>query len=113
MPAETTVFLTLEGPRGIRQAVRTAADIAAALAGGGNLVLDCDGVTEADLSLIQTILAARRSAARSGASVTLHKAPRGALLHALRRGGFLPDQDTPLGAAAAAPACWAGAEPVA
>jgi anti-anti-sigma regulatory factor len=51
--------------------------------------IDCSGVTKADLTLVQSILAARLSAQRSGRSVMLAQPATGALLDTLRRGGFL------------------------
>jgi anti-anti-sigma regulatory factor len=58
--------------------------------------IDCDGVTEADLSLIQLILAARSSAQRSARTITLAHPAAGALLETLDRGGFLgADTDRP------------------
>jgi anti-anti-sigma regulatory factor len=60
--------------------------------------IDCSGVTEANLSLIQLILAARASAHRSGRTVLLAQPAAGALRETLRRGGFLgetADQHSP------------------
>jgi ABC-type transporter Mla MlaB component len=66
------------------------------MAGEPIVEIDCDGVTEADVSLVQLILAARSSAQRSARSVTLARPAAGALLETLQRGGFLnADADQP------------------
>lgn len=51
--------------------------------------IDCTGLTEADLSLVQLILAARASALKSQRVLALAHPAGGALLDALQRGGFL------------------------
>ena len=72
---------------------------------GGDVALDCADVTEVDLTFIQMILAARRSAGAAGRSFTLRHRPQGALHEALVRGGFLrgDDQQPPTD-----PALWHG-----
>lgn len=59
------------------------------MAGEPVVEIDCEGVTEADLSLVQLILAARASANMSARAVTLAHPAAGALLETLQRGGFL------------------------
>jgi ABC-type transporter Mla MlaB component len=61
------------------------------MAGEPVVEIDCDGVTEVDLSLVQLILAARSSAQRSARAITLAHPAAGALLETLQRGGFLND----------------------
>jgi anti-anti-sigma regulatory factor len=92
-------LVALSGDQTVRQSARTHAEILSALGAPGDLVLDCTGVTEADLSLVQIILAAHRSARADGRHVVLSAPPEGALRNALERGGFLD-----LGATD--PACW-------
>jgi hypothetical protein len=66
------------------------------MAGQPVVEIDCDGVTEVDLSLIQLIQAARVSAQRSGRTVVLARPATGALQQALHRGGFVGgDTDQP------------------
>lgn len=68
------------------------------MAGQPVVEIDCDDVTEVDLSLIQLILAARSSAEKSGRSLMLTQPAAGALQDALQRGGFLtedPDHPDP------------------
>jgi ABC-type transporter Mla MlaB component len=59
------------------------------MAGQPVVEIDCSGVTEADLSLVQLILAARASAQESRRSIVLTRPAAGALRDALQRGGFL------------------------
>jgi two-component system chemotaxis sensor kinase CheA len=93
--------LALTGAMSVREAAQTKADVLAALAEPGDLLLDCAGVTQADLSFIQIILAAHRSARALGKRLALAASPVAALRQALERGGFAhPD--------AADPACWTG-----
>ncbi len=66
------------------------------MAGEPVVEIDCDGITEADLSLVQLILAARLSAKQSARVVTLAHPATGVLLETLQRGGFLnADADQP------------------
>jgi ABC-type transporter Mla MlaB component len=66
------------------------------LAGEPLVEIDCEGVTEVDLSLVQLILAARASARKAGRTVTLAHPATGALRQTLLRGGFIgADTDPP------------------
>jgi ABC-type transporter Mla MlaB component len=59
------------------------------MAGQPIIEIDCSDVTEADLSLIQLILAARTSAQGAGRTVVLAHPATGVLRETLQRGGFL------------------------
>jgi len=63
--------------------------LAAALDDGAPIAIDCGGATDVDVSFIQLLLAARRSAAQRGASLALAAPAAGVLRTALERGGFL------------------------
>jgi ABC-type transporter Mla MlaB component len=91
----------LAGAHTVRQAIETQAGIVDALRDHADTRLDCTGVTEADLSLIQILLAAQSSAAAAGRRFALHASPQGPVLAALQRGGFA-------NAASADPADWRG-----
>jgi anti-anti-sigma regulatory factor len=56
------------------------------------VLIDLDGVTEADLTFIQLIEAARRRARETGGELMLRDPAAGAVLEVLRRGGFLDDE---------------------
>ena len=51
--------------------------------------IDCDDLTEADLSLVQVILAARASARKAGRTIVLAHPATNVLRELLQRGGFL------------------------
>ncbi len=91
--------LVLSGDRCVRQAVQTHDEVLAALRAPGDLVLDCAGITGADLSFVQIILAAHRSARSGGCHVSISAPPEGALRNVLDRGGFVQTSATD-------PACW-------
>jgi anti-anti-sigma regulatory factor len=67
------------------------AELAAALRGPGRgpVIVDIDGVTEADLTFIQLLEAARRSAAEADRDLTLAQPAGPAVQEILQRGGFL------------------------
>jgi ABC-type transporter Mla MlaB component len=85
-----TVTLPLDGPATIRTigAVRTA--LQEALARHHHIQLDVAAADPVDLSFVQLLLAARRSAREAGKQLTLAAPAGGALLCALEQGGFLP-----------------------
>lgn len=56
---------------------------------GTSLTLDCDALVEADLSLVQLIVALRKSAADRDVTVALKQPASGALLQLLVRSGFV------------------------
>lgn len=84
----TVVF---SGDATIRQAERIHGELLAALAPGMRIAVDCAGVAEVDLSFVQQILAARRSAERAGGLLAIAPPASGPLLDVLARGGFLAD----------------------
>jgi anti-anti-sigma regulatory factor len=92
-------IVTLAGAQTIREAVPTHAALLEALRQPADVLLNCTDVTDIDLSFIQIILAARRTAGESGRRLGLTQPPGGALADALKRGGFLNESD---------PALWGG-----
>jgi len=97
-PRAKPKIVSVSGARSIREAAQTHADISAALQEPVDICLDCADVTQADVSFIQIILAAHRSAQASGKVLALSAAPEGALLSALQRGGFAQESSTDPGA---------------
>lgn len=77
--------------------VRTIADahqkLITALAKSEAALIDTRAVSEADLTLVQLIEAARRTAAADGKRLVLSPAPSAALTDVLQRGGFLGTAD--------------------
>jgi hypothetical protein len=73
----------------------------AVVAGHAAVRIGLDGLEEFDLSLVQLVLSARRSALAAGKALTLAGPVRGPLHAALDRAGFLSsDAADPLGGAA-------------
>jgi anti-anti-sigma regulatory factor len=68
------------------------AELAAAFAQDGPVVVDIEGVSEIDLTFVQLHESARRKAAETGRDLTLRQPAGGAVLEVLRRGGFFDDQ---------------------
>jgi anti-anti-sigma regulatory factor len=64
---------------------------AGALGGGASMVVDLSQVVDADITLIQLMESARRTAAQSGVAIRLSEPAQGPLLEMLERGGFLTD----------------------
>lgn len=59
---------------------------------GGPVVIDCSGVEEADISFVQLLLSARRTATELGRSMHLTAPAGGALLACLLSAGLLAEQ---------------------
>jgi ABC-type transporter Mla MlaB component len=82
--------LVLAGTATIRSADAMHARLARCLRRHSNIEIDCGGVTEVDLILVQLLLAVRKSARRDGKTVVLSAPASGALREAHTHGGFLP-----------------------
>jgi len=67
-----------------------------ALSGCENLVVDCSEATEIDVSFLQLLASAERTAERAHKSIALSAPPQGALADALRRCGFAAEGTTSL-----------------
>ncbi len=84
----STGKVDIGGLRTIRCAEQTRSLLLEALHGCSPLCLDCSAVEDADLSFVQLLLSARKTAERSGKILTLAHDASGAFLHALSRAGF-------------------------
>jgi ABC-type transporter Mla MlaB component len=91
--AKTTApyTLRLSGELTIRTITDAHHKLANAYAKKGEMQLDTSAVSEADLSLVQLIEAARRSANADGKRFTLSPPPSEALRQVLQRAGFPTD----------------------
>jgi ABC-type transporter Mla MlaB component len=79
----------LDGDLTVRSAARIQGQLVDLLDRHRAIELDCAGATDIDLSFVQLVLAARKSADAIGASLTLSH-PAGAVLHdAVTRAGIL------------------------
>jgi ABC-type transporter Mla MlaB component len=86
---DTASVLRFTGALTLSAAEAVRSSLLVALEGNGAVRLDCSGATDVDVSFVQMVLAARRAAGEQGKSVSLAAPAAGALLDALRRGGFL------------------------
>jgi ABC-type transporter Mla MlaB component len=82
----------LDGPQIVRNIHAAYDRLSAALAEHQSVQVHCHEITECDLSLIQLLLAAKRSADSTGKSLRLSAPADGLLRIALDRAGFLAVQ---------------------
>ena len=88
-----TVIISLSEVQTIREAEATAQILRDALSGDGGVLLDCEGIEEADLTFLQLVIAGRKSAAGQGKTLGLTATARGPLLAALDSAGIRPEGD--------------------
>ena len=84
-----TDHLKFSGPLTVRVAKPIRARIIEALRQFPSVTIDCSGATEVDLSFIQLVLSARKSASASAKTLSLAQPADGALLEALRQAGLV------------------------
>jgi ABC-type transporter Mla MlaB component len=85
--------LKFSGPLTVRVAKQIRTRIIEALRQFPSVTIDCSGATEVDLSFIQLVLSARKSAAASAKILSLAPPADGALLEALRQAGLVAPAD--------------------
>ena len=88
------ICVTLTGEITIAGIGAAHAEMMAALSAPGSVVVDISGVTEADLTFVQLLEAARRSAAEADRTLSLTQPAGPAVKEILQRGGFLDDADS-------------------
>lgn len=98
--------IALSGAVGVRDIADLARQLRELLATPGPLLIDCTAVTEIDLSAVQVLVAAHRSALAGGRSLALRAPIDGPLCRLLKAAGFLGANGTPLTPEAA---LWSGA----
>ncbi|WP_246138571.1 STAS domain-containing protein [Nitrospirillum bahiense] len=81
--------IVLEGARTLRNAEETHAALVSAMKAHAVLEIDCGALDEVDLSFVQLLLAARKSARNAQRILKLAQPVSGALRDTLHRGGFL------------------------
>ena len=86
----------LGGSLTIATAEATHAKLREAFGGASAITLDCSQATEIDVTFLQLMVSAQRTAARDGKSVHLAAPPGGVLAEALRRCGIAPGTATSL-----------------
>lgn len=82
-------ILALTGSLTVASAEQTRETLIAALRDQPSVVVDCSGADEIDLTFIQCLIAASRTAARAGKSFALAAPADGALKDILVRSGLL------------------------
>lgn len=86
----------LIGDLSVRDAARLAAELQQALAGPAPLVVDCTGLVEVDLAVVQLLVAAHKTCAAAGKPIRLIAPAAGPLQALLRQAGFLAADGNPL-----------------
>lgn len=84
------------GAAGLRDIARLAAELSQVLAAPGPLEIDCSGIAETDLSFVQLLLAAHRTAQSAGKTLTLVIPATGPLAALLAAAGFVDHAGRPL-----------------
>jgi anti-anti-sigma regulatory factor len=83
-----SVTVELSGALTIQRAAEIRDSLAAALSEGRDILVDCRAADETDLSFVQMLLSARRSAQAAGIDFQLASPLPQALATTLDRGGF-------------------------
>jgi hypothetical protein len=83
--------LKLSGSQTIREAEDTARALRDILTAESAILLDCGAIEETDLTFLQLVIAARKSAVRDGKTLALASPAEGVLLTALAQAGIRPD----------------------
>ncbi|EWY41634.1 hypothetical protein N825_24105 [Skermanella stibiiresistens SB22] len=84
-----TILVRFAGSLTVPEAAHIRSSLLDAFRDGDSVEVDCSGATDVDLSFVQLLLAARRTAVKLGKSITLSAPAAGALLDTLARGGLL------------------------
>lgn len=85
----TASILSVDGPHTLANANDVRASLISALQASNLVVLECGNLKDVDLSFVQCLLSARRSAAEQGKTLSLAAPAAGTLREVLQRGGFL------------------------
>jgi len=88
MPKAPTIVIGFSGSATLREADDVAERLKEALATGDRVEIDCGGLEDVDLSFVQIVLAARKSALASGKEVALNAPARGRLATVLDHAGI-------------------------
>ena len=82
--------IRLEGILGLRDSETIKSQLLEAIQASAAVHIDARDLAEVDVSVIQLLIAAQKSAFLKGTTYTLSTPANGALAQALDRGGFLP-----------------------
>ena len=98
MASKTAHHIALEGDLGLRDATRLSEQFRDAIAKHSEVVMTSKGLTGIDISVLQLLVSARKTALAAGKSLTLEAPPGGALRNILVKAGFLAADGTALAA---------------
>lgn len=84
-----TELLCLDGDCGLRKSAELVAELQKKLAIDGDVVVDATAAAAADISTIQILVSAHKSALTAGKSLRVHVPLHGALGEVLVKGGFV------------------------
>lgn len=90
----TESTLSFDGTRTLSHADDVRTSLIAALQASSLVVLECGNLQDIDLTFVQCLLSARRSAAEQGKTLSLAAPAAGSLREVLQRGGFLSALDS-------------------
>ncbi|HTM77560.1 MAG TPA: STAS domain-containing protein [Devosia sp.] len=89
MTGENSYTLKISGEAGLRNVQDIAAQLRQALAGHRTITVATDELTFIDITILQLLVATRKSALAAGKTVSLRAAPGGALHKLLLQTGFI------------------------
>lgn len=87
MSKAPTIVIAFSGPATLREADDVAERLKDALLAGDRVEIDCGGLSDVDLSFVQIVIAARKSAVVSGKEVALCVPASGRLARVLVEAG--------------------------
>ena len=96
MTRDRTFLTEITGDAGLRHAQGIASILRTALAEHDKVVVSTAGITSADITTIQLLLAARKGALAAGKSFALAAPPEGVLRDLLVEAGFIDAGGAPL-----------------
>ena len=88
MASKNAHHIALEGDLGLRDATRLSEQFRDALAKHSAIVIASKGLTGIDISILQLLVSARKTAVAAGKSLTLEAPPGGVLHQILLKAGF-------------------------
>ena len=88
--------LPLKGSLGLRDVARLAEELERLLATPSPITIDCAELADVDLSIVQLLISARRTAIAAGRSLTLRHPSDGSLERLLKAAGILAGDGSPL-----------------
>jgi anti-anti-sigma regulatory factor len=96
MTGEQPHVVEISGETGLRNSRDIAALLTTALANHNNVAVDASKAASIDVTILQLLVAARKSALAAGKSLRLHAPAEGVLRQALTKTGFVSADGRPL-----------------